>query len=190
MAMLFKNGSKMFGLMLNDSGDSDNISSSSLIAVSINKKDLIDKLKVCIEHEISKNEKLSVHFYSEDRIILLDTETNVSLTYEICSTEFLGREQKVSEIISVLMNNMAVNELNVGVELTKDHRYLVDKTFKMFLHFAGQLSRDYDNGYYDGRNENSCKNAKIMIESLEKAETYHRKWFENIYDEVLKKSFD
>lgn len=92
MTMLIKNGSEIFGLMLNDSGDSDNISSSSLIAVSFNKKDLIDKLKVCIEYEISKNENLSVHFYSEEQIILLDTETNVYLTYEICSTEFLGGE--------------------------------------------------------------------------------------------------
>ena len=60
----------------------------------------------------------------------------------------MRRESKASKI-SDMVNNTLFDPLSTGVELSTDHRYLVNEEFKMFLHFVGQLSRNYDKGYYD-----------------------------------------
>ena len=74
---------------------------------------------------------------------------------------------KTAATISQLVNNMAFDPLQIGVELTTDHRYLVGKIFQTFLHFAGELSRDYEKGYFDDRNKTACKLSHIMIKALE-----------------------
>lgn len=97
---------------------------------------------------------------------------------------------KTAETISQLVNNMSFDPLQIGVELTTDHRYLVGKIFQTFLHFAGQLSRDYEKGYFDQRNEMACKLSNIMIKALENENAYNRKYLEDSYDKALEKSFD
>lgn len=39
--------------------------------------------------------------------------------------------------ISNLVNSTIFSPLETGVELSTDHRYLVNEEFKMFLHFVG-----------------------------------------------------
>lgn len=100
------------------------------------------------------------------------------------------KKESKARVISDLVNVTTFSPMETGVELTTDHRYLVQQEFKMFLHFIGQLSRNYDKGRYDDRNEYACKCSKVMIEALEKAELYERKFWEEKYDNVLEKSFD
>ena len=57
----------------------------------------------------------------------------------------------------------------------------------MFLHFASQLSRDYDNGIYDARNENACKCCKQMIQALEELDL---SLLHNEYDKIIQKRFE
>jgi hypothetical protein len=59
----------------------------------------------------------------------------------------------------------------------------------MFLHFIGQLSRNYDKGQYDDRNEFACRCAKVMVGALEEKDLYTRKFWEDSYDKALEKSF-
>lgn len=92
--------------------------------------------------------------------------------------------------ISEMANSTLFNPIEVGIELTTDHRYLINEEFQMFLHFAGQLARNYERGRYDARNEFACKSAHTMIESLEKAGLYDRKHWYRLYDELLEKSYD
>jgi hypothetical protein len=95
-----------------------------------------------------------------------------------------------ADTISNLINSTIFSPLETGVELTTDHRYLVNEAFKMFLHFAGQLSRNHESGNYDDRNEFACRCSKVMIEALEKADLYDRKFWESRYDEVIANSYE
>ena len=95
-----------------------------------------------------------------------------------------------TEKIEAIVNNMSFNTLETGVKLTRIHRYLVNELFKMFVHFAGQLARRYDNGTYDGRDSYACECSRIIIDALKEKEKYDEKWFNQLYDEILQKSND
>lgn len=101
----------------------------------------------------------------------------------------MKRNSKANQI-SELVNSTLFSPLATGVELTTDHRYLQNELFKMFLHFAGQLSRNHETGKFDDRNEFACRCSKVMIEALEQADLYERKFWTERYDEALEKSFD
>mgnify|MGYP003298018847 CR=1 FL=1 len=97
-----------------------------------------------------------------------------------------SRASKISDIV----NSTLFNPMEVGIELTTDHRYLQNEEFKMFLHFTGQLARNYENGNFDGRNEFACKCAKVMVDALKQADLYDVKFWKELYDDILKKSYD
>lgn len=99
----------------------------------------------------------------------------------------MRKDSKASQI-DTIVNSTLFNPLEVGVELTTSHNYLVNEMFKMFVHFAGQLARKYDNGYYDGRNEYACECSRIIIDALKEKGKYDEKWFNQLYDEFLQKS--
>ena len=99
------------------------------------------------------------------------------------------RNDSKANKISELVNSTLFNPLEVGVELSTDHRYLVNEMFKTSLHFIAQLSRNFENGNYDGRNEYACKMSKAIIDALEKDGLYDRKHWENYYDEIISKSY-
>lgn len=90
--------------------------------------------------------------------------------------------------ISDIVNNTLFHPLKTGVELTTKHRYLVNEMFKMFVHFAGQLARNYDKGHYDERNQYACECSRIIIDALKEKGKYDEKWFNQLYDEFLQKS--
>lgn len=100
------------------------------------------------------------------------------------------KKESKARVISDLINSTLFSPLETGVELTTDHRYLVNEAFKMFLHFAGQLSRNHENGNYDDRNEFACRCSKVMIKALEEADLYDRKFWESRYNEVIENSYD
>lgn len=79
----------------------------------------------------------------------------------------MKRDSRASKI-SNIVNSTLFNPIEVGIELTTDHRYLQNEEFKTFLHFAGQLARNYEKGLYDDRNEFACKSALAMIEGLKR----------------------
>lgn len=95
-----------------------------------------------------------------------------------------------ASIVSDMANKTSFNPMQVGVELTTDHRYLVNEEFKAFLHFIGQLSRNFDNGNFDDRNVFACKCSKVMADALKQADLYDVKYYESMYDEILEKSYD
>lgn len=100
------------------------------------------------------------------------------------------KRNSIADKISEMVNKTSFEPLQVGIELSTDHRYLQNEEFKTFLHFAGQLARNHEKGLFDGRNEFACKCAHKMIEALEKEGLYERKYWYKLYDEALEKSFD
>ena len=96
----------------------------------------------------------------------------------------------VADNISEMVNKTSFNPMQVGVEMTTDHRYLVNEFFKATLHFVGQLKRDYEKGKFDGRNEFACKCAKVMIDALSAEGLYVPEYWANEYDDILKKCWE
>ena len=92
--------------------------------------------------------------------------------------------------ISDILNNMSANEMEIGVELSTEHRYLSNKAFNVLLHLAGCLARDYEKGHYDARNEFACKCSKVIIDALEKEDLYVKKYYNQQYDEIKPKCYD
>jgi hypothetical protein len=94
-------------------------------------------------------------------------------------------KNKKTTQISDIVNSTSFNPVEVGVQLSNEHRYLVNEMFKMFLHFTGKLSIDYEKGYYDGRNEFACQCAKIIVDALKENDMYDTKFWVNKYNEIL-----
>lgn len=90
-----------------------------------------------------------------------------------------------SNQISNIINAMSFNPIEIGVDLTTDHRYLVHKLFDTFIHFSGQLKRDFEKGNYDDRNKYACKCASVIIDALDNAKLYDKKFWEPEYDKIL-----
>ena len=96
----------------------------------------------------------------------------------------------VADNISEMVNKTSFNPMQVGVEMTTDHRYLINEFFKATLHFMGQLKRDYEQGKFDGRDEFACKCSKIMIDALTAEGLYVPEYWANEYEELLKKCWE
>ena len=101
----------------------------------------------------------------------------------------MKRDSRASKI-SNIVNSTLFDPIEVGIELTTDHRYLQNEEFKTFLHFAGQLARNYERGNYDARNEFACKCSKVIIDALEKEDLYVKKYYNQQYDEIKPKCYD
>ena len=101
----------------------------------------------------------------------------------------MKKDSKASQI-SNIVNNTLFSPVEVGVELTTDHRYLQNELFKTFLHFAGQLARNEAKGNFDGRNEFACECSKVIIKALQEADLYDAKFWEKRYDLILENSFN
>ena len=101
----------------------------------------------------------------------------------------MKKDSKATQI-SNIVNSTLFSPIEVGVELTTDHRYLQNELFKAFLHFTGQLARNEAKGNFDDRNEFACKCSKVIIKALQEADLYDAKFWEDRYDKVLENSFN
>lgn len=107
----------------------------------------------------------------------------------------MSSSEKNFRAISDLVNNTAFQPMEVGVLLSTDHRYLQQQMFNTFVAFAAMLSHNYNEGYYDGRNEQACKFANTMMEAYmkeigiddeESLSLGYPQYFKYLFDEVLR----
>lgn len=60
-----------------------------------------------------------------------------------------------------------------GREMAKSHRYLQQEMFKVCLAFVGQLAKNYQQGYYDERNDWAVRLSATAYDHLiEEGEIY------------------
>lgn len=88
--------------------------------------------------------------------------------------------KKISDVI-----NSCIDEIQVGTELSTDHRFLQGVFFKVALHFMANLAKSYEKGRYDDRNEFACKASYEVIKNLEEKGLFAPKFFERYYEEAL-----
>jgi len=74
----------------------------------------------------------------------------------------------VANVVSTFVNNFSHNPTELAKALHNDHRTLVQSMTGVFIKFFELLAQDYERGYYDARNEASCKlAAKIFKNTTE-----------------------
>lgn len=92
--------------------------------------------------------------------------------------------------ISDMVNSSNWKPMEVGVELTTDHRYLQQQLFEMMLHFISQSAYNFDKGWYDERNEFTMKCCKVMYEALKDADlVFESNFTKECYQEILSDSW-
>ena len=95
-----------------------------------------------------------------------------------------------AKTISDMVNSSNWKPMEVGVELTTDHRYLQQQLFEMMIHFISQSSFNFDNNRYDGRNEFAMKCCKVMYEALKDADlVFESNFAKDRYQEILSNSW-
>ena len=77
--------------------------------------------------------------------------------------------RQLAKDLSRMINNMASEEDEQAFveEVMRDHRTLQQKTARLFLQCFIGWAADYERGYFDGRNETTCKIAHDFIKLLE-----------------------
>ena len=71
---------------------------------------------------------------------------------------------------SDFVNGKCHNKKKTAELMARDHRYLQNEMFKVFMEYAKILAENYEKGYYDPRNEWACTAAKHMIDGLKMAD--------------------
>lgn len=88
-------------------------------------------------------------------------------------TELSQAEKDFLEVFSSFVNGKMDNAKAVGKQMARDHRYLVGEKFKVVMAFLEQLAKDYQDGFFDARNENACHLAYEAIKSPREKELYY-----------------
>ena len=92
--------------------------------------------------------------------------------------------------ISRIVNDCSFYAREVGVELSTDHRTLQESFARCAMAFFGCLASNYENGFYDGRNEYACQCAKVMIKALEDAGLWYEDFEKRERENVLNKMWE
>ncbi len=86
------------------------------------------------------------------------------------STELKGRE--IGKDLMRLVNRASLEDINEVVsEITGDHRTLQQSAMReLVMPILRQWAKDFDENYFDLRNEQTVKMAKVMVTAWEKEE--------------------
>lgn len=75
-------------------------------------------------------------------------------------------EQEFVKQESDFINGRLHHTKEVAQAMARDHRYLVEQRFKLFLEYFKELAKNYRTGFFDPRNEWACKCARVAIDAL------------------------
>ena len=64
---------------------------------------------------------------------------------------------------SNFVNGRCNNIEKAATLIAKDHRFLLQEKFKLAMAFIKILANDYEKGFFDGRNEWSCKTSNEIV---------------------------
>lgn len=76
-------------------------------------------------------------------------------------------EKTFAELFSDFVNGYCHDKKKVAELMSRDHRYLQNEMFKIFVEYVKILAKNYENRFYDGRNEWACETAKKFVDAAE-----------------------
>ena len=103
---------------------------------------------------------------NEDRE-LLKNEIIERFKYACCKRSGETNDNVFARQFSNFVNGRMLSHNETAKIMANAHRYLQQEMFKVFLAYTKILSINYNNRFYDGRNEYSCRCANEIISALE-----------------------
>ena len=121
-------------------------------------------------YELTNEELISLineeNISNEDRE-LLKNKIIERFKYACCKRSGETNDNVFARQFSNFVNGRMCSQQETAQVMANDHRYLQQEMFKVFLAYAKILSINYNNRFYDGRNEYSCRCANEIISALE-----------------------
>ena len=90
-----------------------------------------------------------------------------------------GQDKAFAQEFANFVNGRMCSADKTGRELTRAHRYLQQQMFKVFIGFMRQLAHNYQNGFYDERNEWASRLASEASQHLIERELIYDPEFSN-----------
>ena len=102
---------------------------------------------------------------SDEREYLLDKMLE-RFEYECCPQCGETNDNVFVRSFSRFVNGQCGSKDKVAELMCREHRYLQSEMFFVCLAYIRKMAENYNNGYYDLRNEYACRTAKQMISAL------------------------
>ena len=85
-----------------------------------------------------------------------------------CKQEGETSDDVFARTLSRFVNGRCVSKERTASLMAKDHRYLQQQVFLLFMEYVRILADNYRKGWFDARNEWSCRTSASIIDLLEK----------------------
>lgn len=133
-----------------------------------------------MKFNVNGREKASYELSNKELVELIKSETTTEEQHKFLAQKMLERfeynlcphncreteEDVFVRFFSNFVNGNCQDKQRVAQGMATDHRYLQQEMFKICMEYIKILAENEERGYYDPRNEWSCKTSKIMINHL------------------------
>ena len=83
--------------------------------------------------------------------------------HECCAKNGETNDDVFARQFSNYVNTCPNNFKKAAITMSKDHRYLQNEMFKVFIEYIKILADNYKRGCFDARNEYACKTSDAII---------------------------
>lgn len=89
-----------------------------------------------------------------------------SYNYNLCPMAGENYDDVFVRFFTNFVNGKMNSKEHVAKKMAHDHRYLQNEMFKVCLAYINELSKAYEEGYYDGRNEYACETSNKIMNNI------------------------
>lgn len=90
----------------------------------------------------------------------------------LCQEPGESEDDVFARFFGNFVNGRLRSSKKVAERMCTEHRYLQQEMFKVCLEYIKKLAENYNNGYFDGRNEWSCETSNLIVNAMEKIGRY------------------
>jgi len=90
---------------------------------------------------------------------------NQEILDKITNNKYIDGSE-LAKLFMDLVNSMGSRSEDFSEVVTREHRYLQQEAFNMFLSCIQKWQRAYLDDRFDPRNEYACKASKVMFDAL------------------------
>ena len=87
--------------------------------------------------------------------------------YELCPKSGEDNDDVFARFFGNFVNGKCHDKKKVANLMCREHRYLQNEMFKVYMEYIKKLAENASKGYYDPRNQYACNTAKIIINALD-----------------------
>ena len=89
--------------------------------------------------------------------------------YDLCAKGGETRDDVFARFFGNYVNRCPNDFKRAAKAMGREHRYLQNEMFKVFMEYVKVLANNAYNGRYDPRNQWACNTSKQIVNALEKA---------------------